>query len=100
MIDEIFTDRVVSASGEGDFQFGTDAVSRADEDRLAPSFQRKSGAKAADRGENGWSECFCGMFLDEGNSAVGLIDVHTRVAITSLLCQRDQFTERSRGAEA
>jgi hypothetical protein len=99
MIDEIFTDCVVPASGESDFQLGTDAVGRADEDRVAPSFKRKSGAEAADRSENGWRERFGRTFLDERNSAVGLIDVHARVAITSLLYQRDQFTERIEGSE-
>lgn len=81
MVDQILADRVVAAGCEGDFQLRSHSVGGTDQDRVTPTFQRETGPEAADSRENVWSQCFCGVPLDQGYGANGFVDVDASIAI-------------------
>ena len=81
MIHQIFANGVVTSGFNGYFQFGADAISGTDEDRLLPSGQRKACAETSNIGHHGFGKCFAGVGANETNGSVGFVNVYACVFV-------------------
>ena len=96
---QIFANGVVTAGSKGDFQFGADAIGRADQYRIAPALERNSRRRNCRwRSVPPGSVSSQACLLIKRNSPVGLVDVDTGITIANLLCQQISVTNAAPAA--
>jgi len=79
--DGVDADGVVLAEGEGDFQFGADAVGAGDEDGVFVAAQVVKGAKGADLSEDAGVMGRARVLFDAGDGVVARFFVHPRAFV-------------------
>ena len=79
--DGVDADGVVFFEGEGDFEFGADAVGAGDEDGVAVAAQVVKGAKGADLSEDAGVMCRACVLFDAFDGVVARFFVHPRAFV-------------------
>ena len=83
VVHQVFAHRAVPAGQERHLQLGADAVGGTHQHRLAITRQLVHRSEAADFGQDAGGERLPREFLDGGNGAIGLVDIHARVAVAN-----------------
>ena len=83
VVHQVFADRVVPPRQERHLQLRAHAVGGAHQHRLAIPRQLVHRAEAPDLGQHSGRKRLPRKLLDGGNGAVGLVDIHARVAVAN-----------------